>query len=716
MGGRWTACGIKLSSFALLILVSEIHGCLSLNSEGLSLLKFRAKVEIDPFGAFANWNPKDCNPCMWSGIECLDGKVVMLNLNGQELEGVLAPEFGDLAHLRILDLSKNHLSGTIPPQFGQLKKLEVLDLRDNNLSGTVPAELGRLHSLKRLLLCNNRFEGSIPVEIEKLSLLTDLEFDDTLPTAAAAGVGCSNRKVGHCIWQNVLKQSKKSDSFRMTTKWSIKHYLNRLLRFKFGSGSPHKHADDGCTNVTETPEAGVIQNMNKQVNNVRRVLAEQSNNLVAIPPKDGVPAPSGTDISLPTRSSGSFPAVPNGNKLSPPQSPSPPPPQENMPPDKTSPGAVSQPIEEQSSTGGSSGNSFNLIIAISSAVSLLIILALLIVISRSRAARTIGPWKSGLSGQLQKAFVTGVPKLNRDELETACEDFSNIITVREGVATLYKGTLSSGVEIAVASTAIASGKQWSKQAELAFRKKIDSMSRVNHKNYVNLIGYCEEEEPFTRMMVFEYAPNGTLFEHLHVKDLEHLDWNARMRIIMGTAYCLQHMHDLNPPVVHTNLASREIFLTDDYAAKIADVTFWSELIAKSKKTMENEQEHSELPPLAVETNIHSFGILLLEIISGKLPYSEDEGDIVNWAAAYLNDKTTINQLIDPSLKSHKGNELEVVCEVIQCCIQQDVGQRPSMKEIIQKLRQALEISPEAATPRLSPLWWAELEILSQEAA
>ncbi|KAK4399237.1 protein MALE DISCOVERER 2 [Sesamum angolense] len=686
-------------------------------------VKFRAKVDFDPFGALANWNRNDCNPCMWSGVECLDGKVVMLNLNGQELEGVLAPELGNLTHLRILDLSKSHLSGTIPPQFGQLTKLEVLDLRDNNLSGTVPAELGGLHSLKRLLLCNNRFEGRIPVEIEKLSLLTDLEFDDTLPTAAAAGVGCSNRKVGHCIWQSILKQPKKSVSFRVTSKWSITHYLNRLLHFKVGSESPHNHADDGCTNVTETPEPGVIQDINNQVNDVRRVLAEQSNNLVAIPPKDTAPAPSGTAISLPSRSSGSFPAVPNANKLSPPQAPSPPPPQENMPLDKTSPGAVGHKNEEHSSAGGSSGNSLKLIIGISSAVFLLIILAVLIVLSRSRAARTIGPWKSGLSGQLQKAFVTGVPKLNRDELETACEDFSNIIMVHEGVATLYKGTLSSGVEIAVASTAVASAKQWSKQAELTFRKKlVESESQELHKSYWVL----REEEPFTRMMVFEYAPNGALFEHLHVEDLEHLDWNARMRIIMGTAYCLQHMHDLNPPVVHANLASKEIFLTDDYAAKIGDVTFWSELIAKSKKTMENDAEHSELPPFAVETNIHSFGILLLEIISGKLPYSEEEGDIVNWVSIYqmshyymlpyLNDKTTISQLIDPSLKSHKENELEVVCEVIQSCIQQDAGQRPSMKEIIQKLRQALDISPEAATPRLSPLWWAELEILSQEAA
>lgn len=50
-----------------------------------------------------------------------------------------------------------------------------------------------------------------------------------------------------------------------------------------------------------------------------------------------------------------------------------------------------------------------------------------------------------------------------------------------------------------------------------FVHQIDTLSRVNHKNFVNLIGYCEEDEPFARMAVFEYAPNGTLFEHLHGK-------------------------------------------------------------------------------------------------------------------------------------------------------------------------------------------------------
>ncbi|KAH6790292.1 hypothetical protein C2S51_005298 [Perilla frutescens var. frutescens] len=700
MDGRWTTSGMQSICFALFIIVFEIHGCWSLNSEGSALFQFRAKLEFDPFGALANWNPDDCDPCMWSGIECLDGNVVVLDLNGHDLEGVLTPELGKLTHLRFLDLSKNHLSGNIPPQFGKLTSLEILDLRDNNLSGPVPAALGELHSLKRLLLCNNRFEGNMPVEIEKLSLLTDYGI---LSTADAAGIGCKNRKFAHCLSQSASKQPKKSDSSRSPTKWSIPHYLNLLPQFSFGSELSQNHVDDGYDNLTDSPEQRIIQNTYEEENNVRRILVEQSNNLVAVSPKITAPPPLDPEVTLPSRSSGSFPAVPKSKKPSPPPPPTPVA-QEDKPPVTTNP-------------AGDSGNSLMLIIAIAAAIFFLILLAVLFIIFRSRAARTI-PWKTGLSGQLQKAFVTGVPKLNRPELETACEDFSNIISTHVGVATLYKGTLSSGVEIAVASTAIASVNAWSKRSELAFRKKIDSLSRVNHKNFVNLLGYCEEDKPFTRMMVFEYAPNGTLFEHLHDEDYEHLDWDARMRIIMGTAYCLLYMHELNPPIAVANLTSNDILLTDDYAAKISDVAFWEELITKSKASAaENESEHSSvLPPLPdVESNIYSFGMLLLQIISGKLPQSKEHGDLLNWACEYLKDKR-IKNMVDPTLKCCEEKELEIVCEVIQLCTEEDARKRPSMKEAIQILRQAIDISPEAATPRLSPLWWAELEILSQEAA
>lgn len=681
-GGRWTT--FKL----LLLILVLVHGCSSLNPEGVALLDLRAGVSHDPYGAFTSWNPNDEDPCSWSNVLCVDGNVQVLNLNGLSLEGVLAPEIGNLIHLRRLVLSQNQFSGGIPKELGQLKMLEVLDLRDNNFSGYIPSELGRMHSLKRLLLCNNNLEGSIPMELRTLNFLYEMQYDENLLSLVANGVGCLNRKFGRCVWQGGFKLQKKADSILIRIKETVNNYGNSFQLHG-------KCSSDNCRINEKKQET--VQN---DGNIVRRKLAEQSPNLAAAPsPVDGFGPPKIIDLPT-TRSSGSFPAVPKEKRK----------PTINPPPfhrrfKDTTPG---QPPENQSSESQTSSFMWMLLVVVFCIILLLIIAIALWCVCRSRAVKTIGPWRTGISGQLQKAFVTGVPKLHRSELETACEDFSNIIETTEGY-TLYKGTLSSGVEICVASTALKSVKDWSKRAELGFRKKIDALSRVNHKNFVNVIGYCEEDEPFVRMMVFEFAPNGSLSEHLHVKELEHLDWRSRMRIIMGTAYCLEYMHELNPPVPHANLNSTMIRLTDDYAPKVAEMNFWRDLTPKSKASAD-----SELPPLIdMETNVYCFGVLMLEIISGKLPYSNEQGPLVPWATQYLNDKTT-SDMVDPTLKSFKQDEVDIICEVIEECIQEDARKRPTMKEVVSKLREGLGISPEQATPRLSPLWWAELEILSGE--
>eukprot|EP00268_Persea_americana_P046159 TRINITY_DN4746_c1_g1_i3.p1 TRINITY_DN4746_c1_g1~~TRINITY_DN4746_c1_g1_i3.p1 ORF type:complete len:219 (-),score=35.06 TRINITY_DN4746_c1_g1_i3:127-783(-) len=218
------------------------------------------------------------------------------------------------------------------------------------------------------------------------------------------------------------------------------------------------------------------------------------------------------------------------------------------------------------------------------------------------------------------------------------------------------------------------------------------------------------------MMVLEYAPS-SLYDHLHANGFEHLDWNARMRIIMGVAYCLQYMHhELNPPIPHSNLTSKVVYLTDDYAAKIGEFDFWKEFVAKGKISDDEGTNPSQLPFADLESNVYNFGIVTLEIITGKLPYSEEQGFLVNWASEYLNNGHTIGHIVDSSLKSFKSNELNSVCEVILECIKQDPRQRPTMKEVSTKLKEVLGISPGAAKSKLSPLWWAELEILSLEAS
>ncbi|XP_019192423.1 PREDICTED: probable inactive receptor-like protein kinase At3g56050 isoform X2 [Ipomoea nil] len=367
------------------------------------------------------------------------------------------------------------------------------------------------------------------------------------------------------------------------------------------------------------------------------------------------------------------------------------------------PSSVPAPAEGPSVSSGHFSGKHHRVLIVSVAIGgsvLVVALFIVIVFSQKNKMAVVRPWATGLSGQLQRAFVTGVPKLKRQELETACEDFSNVIG-SSSVCTLYKGTLSSGVEIAVMSLTFVSAKDWSRDHEAQFRKKIDSLSKVNHKNFVNLIGYCEEKEPFTRMMVFEYAPNGTLFEHLHIKEAEHLDWGARMRVIMGMAYCLGHMHQMVPPVSHKNLKSLAIHLSEDSAAKISDFAVW------------NESADDETDPTP-ESNMYSFGVILLEVVTGRLPYSPTGTALEDFASDYLGGRQSLREMADPTLTSFHEHQLDGIGEVIKSCLRLSPRLRPTMREVADRLREITGIGPDGAIPKLSPLWWAELEIQSAD--
>ncbi|KAL8129049.1 LOW QUALITY PROTEIN: hypothetical protein V2J09_018204 [Rumex salicifolius] len=336
-----------------------------------------------------------------------------------------------------------------------------------------------------------------------------------------------------------------------------------------------------------------------------------------------------------------------------------------------------------------------------------------IVVCQSSRMVTVKPWATGLSGQLQKAFVSGVPKLKRSELETACEDFSNIIGTLTD-STVYKGTLSNGVEIAVVSSMVKSGQHWSKDLQTQFRKKIETLSKVNHKNFVNVLGYCEEEKPFTRMMVFEYAPNGTLFEHLHIQEAERLDWKMRLRIIMGMSYCLDYMHQLDPPIPHRDLHSSSVHLCEDYAAKVSDFSFWTEATSKKMHSSSMRSPSMQLLEASmadIESNVYSFGVLLFEIITGKIPYADD-GAVKDCVWEYLGGEDLPRDAIDPTLDdAFQEEEMQKMFEIIKDCVNPDITERPTMSEVALRLKEVTSMEPEAAVPRLSPLWWAELEIM-----
>lgn len=343
-------------------------------------------------------------------------------------------------------------------------------------------------------------------------------------------------------------------------------------------------------------------------------------------------------------------------------------------------------------------------------------------------------WITGLSGQLLRPFEMSAPLLSREELEVACEDFSNIIGYSpDGV--VYKGTLSNGTEVAVTSIRMRAA-DWSPASELSFRRKVEALARMKHKHLVNLLGYCTEESPFTRMLVFEYASNGTLADHLHnPKEAEHLDWPTRMRIVMGAACGLEYMHhDLTPPCSHLSFDSNAVYLTDDYAAKLANFGIARMLPATISKGGGGAADHGRMQKQSswaggngggcsdewegndrhcpgFESNMYNFGVFLLETVSGRPSYCEPGGNLVDWAAEFLNDPKQARHLVDPSLKSHNADELLALCKIVNICLSNKGYKRPSMRKVSQMLADGLKMTPDAASCKVSPLLWAQLEIL-----
>lgn len=189
-----------------------------------------------------------------------------------------------------------------------------------------------------------------------------------------------------------------------------------------------------------------------------------------------------------------------------------------------------------------------------------------------------------------------------------------------------------------------------------------------------------------------------------VREAEHLDWAMRLRIAMGMAYCLEHMHQLTPALVHRNFKSSAVYLTEDYAAKISDFGFSDEGSAAERESN-------------VQSNVYSFGVVLFEMISGKLPYSAGSDSLEDWASDYLSSGAqSLREIVDPTLETYCEDQLRQIGRVIRSCTNPDLRQRSTMKEVCVRLREITGIEPDGAIPKLSPLWWAELEIMSTEAS
>ncbi|OEL32491.1 putative LRR receptor-like serine/threonine-protein kinase [Dichanthelium oligosanthes] len=249
--------------------------------------------------------------------------------------------------------------------------------------------------------------------------------------------------------------------------------------------------------------------------------------------------------------------------------------------------------------------------------------------------------------------------------------------------------------------------------------EVIDLARLNHENIAKFLGYCRESDPFSRMLVFEYASNGTLFEHLHYGEGAQLSWLRRMKIAIGIAQGLRYLHtELQPPFAISELNSNSVYVTEDFTPKLVDFECWKMMFSKHEKALSHFNSKSSFPGHGdsvedkhadIQGNTYAFGVILLEIISGRLPYCKDKGYLVDWAIKYLQQPEEIGKLVDPELTNVRTEDLAVLCSVVSRCIDPDPSKRPSMQIITGVLENGINLSA-AAILKESSLAWAELAL------
>lgn len=282
---------------------------------------------------------------------------------------------------------------------------------------------------------------------------------------------------------------------------------------------------------------------------------------------------------------------------------------------------------------------------------------------------------------------------NYRELATATRNFHPDTFLGEGgFGSVYKGQLLSTSEVVAVKKLNPTGLQGEKE----FLVEVLMLSLLRHPNLVHMIGYCAEGSQ--RLLVLEFMPLGSLEAHLHdlPPDKEPLDWKTRMKIAAGAAKGVDYLHnEAKPSVIFRDLKPSNILLDNEFNPKLSDFG-----LAKFGPVGDNSHvstrvmgTHGYCAPeyfltgkLTAKSDTFSFGVVLLELISGRKAVDTTRHggrtSLVDWARPLLKDPKNHLQLADPRLKGQFSvSSLRKAVEVAAMCLREKANVRPTMHEV-----------------------------------
>lgn len=572
------------------------------------------------------------------------------------LSGEIPKSLENCDTLRTIQLYSNGLSGEVPPGIWTLKSLTSVMLSDNSFSGKIPAKVAQ--NFTRLEINNNRFSGEIPDGVSSMKSLIVFQASNNM---LSGQIPVEFTALSHLIELILDGNSLSGEMPNKIMSWSSLTTLN-LARNKLSGKIPLSIAslpDLLDLDLSHNQFSGSIP---PELGNVRLTSLNLSSNKLSgkIPYQFDNTAFENSFLNNPSLCANNLVLL----------------------------GCHAQTRESNSL----SPKILAMILVLAVTVFVVTVLVTLVMIRdyrKKKHVRDIATWK-----------LTSFQKLDFTEENILSSLVETNLIGSGGSGKVYKiSTGKLGEYVAVKR--IWSERKLDHTLEREFLAEVEILGSIRHSNIVKLL--CCISSEGSKLLVYEYMEYESLDRWLHPKKRDSfqsigLDWPKRLQIAIGAAQGLCYMHhDCSPPIVHRDVKSSNILLDSEFNPKIADFGLAKILTKKGElNTMSAvagsfgylAPEYAYTTRVNEKIDIYSFGVVLLELMTGREPnFGDEHTSLAEWAWKHYAEENTIDEILDGEMKKAGFlDEMKTVFTLGLICTSTLPSSRPSMKEVLQILQ------------------------------